>query len=232
MVLRAASLLILLCATALTQTSAQTSIQTPAQPNPNAPRAFRDPALSVTYFYPGRFITESTPAPAPGAQKCVQSNLSGSSITPVGTSVFVLSSIDSTCPNVLRGATQQLGSFTREQVLRQLQQYGTPQITQDPTRYFIDGHPAAITIASVQHPAGAHADTIVPAKVTYAAKACVLGNVPGKGHSKSAPANETNHILCFDFTTERRDLLPLMLAFSMQFDEHTPTPLVPGNVLR
>lgn len=228
MVLRAASLLVILCATALSQTSAQATEQS----NPNIPRAFHDPALSVTYFYPGRFTPETTSSPAPGTQKCVQSNLSGSSISPVGTSVFVLSTIDDTCPNILRGATQQLGPFTREQVLRQLKQYGTPQITQDPTRYFIDGHPAAITIASVQHAAATDANSIVPAKVTYAAKACVLGNVPGKAHGKSAPADQTNHILCFDFTTEHRDLLPLMLAFTMQFDQHTPQPLVPGNVLR
>lgn len=232
MVLRAVSLLVILCASVLSQTPSQASAQTPEQPNPNIPRSFHDPALSITWFYPGRFTAEPTPAPAPGAERCVQSNLSASSITPVGTSVFVISSIDGTCPNILRGATQQLGSFTREQVLRQLQQYGTPQVTQDPTRYFIDGHPAAITIASVQHPAPTAANNVLPPKVTYAAKACVLGNAPGKSHGKSAPTDQTNHILCFDFTTEHRDLLPQMLAFSIEFDQHSPQPLVPGNVLR
>jgi hypothetical protein len=241
MILRSAAslFLLLLCVSARPQTLSQTDSQaapsaggseSAAPINPNVPRAFKVPSLDVTYFYPGRFTPVIPSTGAAAAEKCVQSNLSGSSISPVGTSVFVLSTIDATCPQILRGASQELGAFTREQILRQLKQYGDPEITQDSTRYVIDGHPAAITFASVEHPDTANRNGILPPKVTYAAKACILGNVPAK-HSKT-PGSDTSHILCFDFTTQQRDLLPLMLAFSMQFEGHSPTPLVPGSVLR
>lgn len=224
-------LLFLLCASAFPQTSPET----PAQPDPNIPRAFHDPALDVTYFYPGRFVlakpVQSGLAKAEAARKCVQPTLSGSSVTPIGTSFFILSSIDSTCPNVLQGAAQKLDAFTREQVLLHLKLYGNPVITHDATRYLIDGHPAAITIASVQLAAPADVNNIAPPRFTFAAKACVLRNIPDR-HSKSSPADETKNILCFDFTTHERDLLPLMLAFTMQFDGRTPQPIVPGNILR
>ena len=225
MVFRSAAPLLLLLV------SASAFAQTPAQPNPNLPRVFHDPALAITYFYPGRFTpAQPDPPKAEATQQCVRSTLSGSSTTPVGTSAFVLSSIDSTCPNVLRGAAQQLDAFTREQVLRQLKQFGTPVITHEPTSYSIDGHPAAVTFASVQHAAPTDVNNIAP-RFTYAAKACMLGNIPEK-HSKSNIAEQTKHVLCFDFTTYQRDLLPLMLAFTVQFGDHVPQPIVPGGVLR
>jgi hypothetical protein len=237
MFLRSASLLFLLvCASARPQTAppaeSQTAPQESAPVNPNIPRAFRDPNLAVTYFYPGPFTPVAPPATAPTSKNCAQPNLSGSAISPNGSSVFVLSSIDATCPAVLRGAAQELGAFTREQILRQLKQYGTPEITQDPTQYFVDDHPAAVTIASVQQDDSANVNHVLPPKTTYAAKACILGNVPAKSHGKSSIADQTSRILCFDFTTQQRDLLPLMLAFTMQFEGHTPQPLVPGSALR
>src|SRR6185312_6490097 len=139
-------LLLFVCASA----SPQAAIQTPAQaPTPSGPRVFHDASLGVTYFYPSRF-TPAQPAAAPrAAHQCAQSIFSGTSTTPVGSTVFVLSTIDNTCPEVLQWAARQLGDFTREQVLRQLKQYGDPTVMRDPTRYSIDGHPAAITIASV-----------------------------------------------------------------------------------
>ncbi len=154
--------------------------------------------------------------------------MSAGAAAAAGNSVFVLSSIDDTCPGVLNTAVQKLGSFTREQILRQLKKYGTPEITQEPNRYNIDGHPAAITMASAEA-----ADT-PPGKrptTTYAAKACVLGNVPVKG-SKSDPAPVTKHVFCFDFTTPHKNLLTQMLAFTIQFDQDQPQPLVPGSILR
>lgn len=222
MVLRSAApfLLLLVCAVAFPQTT--------AQPASRVPSVFHDPALGITYFYPSRF----TPVPAhPTAEtqsKCAHETLSGSSVTPVGTSVFVLSTIDQTCPAILQAATRNLDTFTREQVLRQLKQYGTPVIVHDPSRYVVDGHPAAITIASAEHPRPANVNNMVHPEITYAAKACVLGEVPAK-HGRS---QDPKHILCFDFTTTHRDLLPLMLAFTMQFDERGPQPLVPGSILR
>jgi hypothetical protein len=228
----AAFLLLLFCAAAFSQP--------PDQPASNLPKSFHDPLLNITYFYPGRF-TPATPEPAPAlrassdsapAKLCAQSDLSASSVSPVGTSVFVLSTIDNTCPSVLHGASTDLGAFTREQVLRQLKQYGDPVITQEPTHYTIDGHPAVVTLASAQAPTTPGTSGITPPHITYAAKACFLGNVPVKPRRRSDPVEPTRHVLCFDFTTQERDLLPLMFSFSMQFDKDSPQPLVPGSALR
>jgi hypothetical protein len=206
--------------------------QTPDQPNPNVPRSFHDPALNITYFYPGRFVPDpASLVPKPNADatpKCAHSTLFANSVTPAGTSSFVLSTIDNTCPNVLRGATL-LGPFIREQVLRQLKQYGEPTITQEPTNYTISGHPAAIVLASVPMPPTP--ENKLP-RNTYAAKACVLGNIPVKPRKKSDPVEPTRHVLCFDFTTLHSDLYPLMFAFTMQFDNDAPQPMVPGSVIR
>jgi len=218
-----ALLLLLVCATALAQTSDQA--------DPKVPKSFHDPALNVTYFYPGRFVPDlSSIAPKPDADptpKCAHSTLFANSVTPADTSSFVLSTIDNTCPNILRGATL-LGPFVREQILRQLKQYGEPTITQEPTNYAIGGHPAAIVLASVPMPE-------VKGKIpttTYAAKACVLGNIPVKARKKSQPVDPTRHVLCFDFTTLHGDLYTLMFAFSMQFDNDAPQAMVPGSVIR
>jgi hypothetical protein len=216
-------LLLLVCATAIAQTS--------DQPDPKIPKSFHDSALNVTYFYPGRFVPDpASIAPKPDADptpKCAHSTLFANSVTPVDTSSFVLSTIDNTCPNVLRGAIL-LGPFIREQILRQLKQYGQPTITQEPTNYAIDAHPAAIVLASVPMPE-------VKGKIpttTYAAKVCVLGNIPVKPRKKSDHVEPTRHVLCFDFTTLHSDLYTLMFAFSMQFDNDQPQPIVPGSVIR
>lgn len=228
MVLRSAASLLLLFVCAVT------SPRVSAQPASHIPQAFHDSARGITYFYPSRFTLEPGPAVSPAAeaqQKCAHTTLSGSSVTPVGTSAFVISTIDNACPAVLQAATQRLEAFTREQVLRQLKQYGEPVIVHDPARYAVGGHPAAITIASVERPGPSNVNNVVNPKITFAAKACILGEVPGK-RDKSSPAPGSQHILCFDFTTHQRDLLPLMLAFTMQFDGKGPQPIVPGSVLR
>jgi hypothetical protein len=236
MVLRfTAPLLLLICATVFSQTPDQPASQNPDAPASNLPKAFHDPLLNITYYYPGRF-TPAQPDPASSsaapAHLCAQSTLSASSIAPVGTSVFVLSTIDNTCPSVLHGAATDLGAFTREQVLRQLKQYGDAVITQEPTHYTVDGHPAVITLATAMLPETPGTSGITPPKITYAAKACMLGNVPVKSRKRSDPVDQTRHVLCFDFTTQQRDMLPLMFAFSMQFDNQNPQPLVPGSALR
>jgi hypothetical protein len=225
MVLRSAalSLLLFVCVAAFSQTS--------DQPNPNIPKSFHDSSLNVTYFYPGRFVPDpESIAPKPNADatpKCAHSTLFANSVTPIDTSSFVLSTIDNTCPNVLRGATL-LGPFIREQIIRQLKQYGEPTVTQEPTNYTIDGHPASIVLASVPMPE-------VKGKIpttTYAAKMCVLGNIPVKPRRKSDPVEPTRHVLCFDFTTLHSDLYTLMFSFTMQFDNDAPLPMVPGSVIR
>ncbi len=151
--------------------------QTAAPPDPHTPKIFQDKDLGVTYSYPGVFtpvtITPANPGSAATEKsepQCVRSILSAGSATATSNSIFILSSIDDTCPGVLHAA-QQLGAFTREQILRQLKQYGTPVVA-------------------------------------------------------------TKHVLCFDFTTQHRDLLPQMLAFTIQFDQRAPQALVPGSVLR
>jgi hypothetical protein len=205
--------------------------QTAVPADPHTPKIFRDTALAITYSYPGEFVAEKVVAPPKAdsaTPRCVQSTLSGGSTTKLGSSVFVLSTMDDACPGVLLNASRQLGSFTKEQILRQLKSYGTPMVTQDTVRYSIAGHPAAITMGSAQ-PDGAQ-----PGKMpvtTYAAKACVLGNVAVKA-TKSEPAQPTKHVVCFDFTTQQKDLLPLMLSFTIQFDQGKPESLVPGNILR
>lgn len=224
MVLRfPAFLLLFVCAIASAQSS--------DQPNANVPRSFHDSALNITYFYPGRFVPDpASTAPKPSTDaspKCAHSTLFANSVSPVDTSSFVLSTIDNTCPNVLRGATL-LGPFIREQILRQLKQYGEPTITQEPTNYTISGHPASIVLASVPMPE-------VKGKIpttTYAAKACVLGNIPVKPRKRSDHVDPTRHVLCFDFTTQHSDLYTLMFGFSMQFDNDAPLPMVPGSVIR
>jgi hypothetical protein len=203
--------------------------------DPRIPKIFRDPALDITYSYPGLFIpvritpADSEPAAAEkAAAQCVHATLSAGSQVGSRNSVFVLSRIDNTCPGVLNAA-QHLGAFTREQIVRQLKQYGTPEITKEPTRYTIDGHPAAVTIALAQvEDRGATAQSPV---ATYAAKACVLGSVPEKS-GKSGTSSGVSHVLCFDFTTPQRELLTQMLGFTIQFGEHPPQAIVPGTVLR
>jgi hypothetical protein len=214
-------LLLLLCLTALPQPSDRS--------DPDVLKRFHDNAWNITYFYPSRF----TPLPIPpttaltsDTRKCVQPTLFANSITPINASSFALSTVDNTCPDVLRFATQ-LGPFIREKILNQLKQYGHPGIIQEPTSYTIDGRAAAATLASVVMPAtsGQVARTI------YAVKACALGTIPSKLHKKSEPAGPLSHVLCFDFTTQNSDLLNLMFSFIVQFDDASPEPMFPGRVL-
>jgi hypothetical protein len=223
--LRSASafLFLLLCATALPQIADHA--------DPDMLKSFHDDALHITYFYPSRFV----PVPSPpttaftsDTSKCLQTALFAISVTPIDTSSFALSAVDSTCPDVLHSATQ-LGPFIREQILRQLKQYGEPAITQEPTRYNIDGRPAAITLASVPVPATSGK----VARTTYAAKACVLGSIPVKARKKdSKPVEPVSRVFCFDFTTQNNDLLNLMFSFIVQFDNDPLTPTFPASVVR
>jgi hypothetical protein len=199
--------------------------------NPDTLKSFHDYALHITYFYPSRFV----PVPSPPSTvittdtpQCVRTTLFANSVTPIDTSSFALSTVDNTCPDVLHRAAQ-LGPFIREEILRQLKQYGEPAITHEPTRYNIDGRLAAIILASVPTPA-------TPGKVartTYAAKACVLGSIPVKARKKdSKPVEPVSRVFCFDFTTQNNDVLNLMLSFIIQFDNDPLMPMFPGSVVR
>ncbi len=204
--------------------------QAPAQPA-NGPRVFHDQSLGITYFYPQRFTpVKLAPARLETGQNCAHSSLSGSFSTPIGTSAFVISNIGKVCPNVFQAAAKDLDAFTREQVTRDLKGYGVPKVERDGIHYTVDGRPASIAIASVKHPATNDPNSILPPKVTYAAKACMLAEIPNR-HSKQSVAEQVRHIVCFDFTTAEKDLLPEMLAFTVQFDGSGPEPLVPGGIL-
>jgi hypothetical protein len=218
-----AFLFLLVCATALPRTT------DPA--NPDTLNSFYDYAMHVTYFYPSRFVPQPSPpatAFTSGEPKCVRTTLFANSVTQIDTSSFALSTVDRTCPDVLHRATQ-LGPFIREQILRQLKQYGEPTITREPTRYNIDGRPAAIILASVPMPAASG----MVARSTYAAKACVPNSLPVKSRKKNLqPDKPVSHVFCFDFTTQNNDLLSLMFSFIIQFDNDPLGPMVPGSVLR
>jgi hypothetical protein len=216
-------LLLLLCLTALPQPHDRS--------DPDVLKRFHDDALNITYFYPSRF--ESVPslpstASATDTPQCVRTTLFANSVTPIDTSSFALSTVDSTCPGFLRPGTQ-LGPFIREEILHQLKQYGEPSVTQEPTRYNIDGRPAAIILASVPMPETSGK----AARTTYAVKACALAGIPVKARKNdSKPVGSISHILCFDFTTQNSDLLNLMFSFIVQFDDDPLTPMFPASVVR
>ena len=217
---RFAASLLLICASAFAQTPSTFSL-----------KSFHDSAPGITYFYPGEFKPMMPAPPAKDASAsphCVRTSFSGGSDPAAGNSAFVFSLIDNACPGVLKEA-QQLGSFTRVQILRQMKRYGTPVITHEPVRYTIAGHPAAVTLASAQAEDNQEAGTQKKNGdgTTYAAKACMLTGSPSTGHD-SAP----KQVVCFDFTTTRRDLLPRLFVFSAQFDGESLQSLVPGTILR
>jgi hypothetical protein len=199
--------------------------------NPDVLKRFHDDALNITYFYPSRFVAVPPPpgtAFATGAPQCVRTTLFANSVTQIDTSSFALSTVDDTCRGFLRSGIQ-LGPFVREAILHQLKQYGKPSITQEPTRYNIDGRPAAIILASVPTPetAGKVARTI------YAVKACALGSIPVKARKNdSKPVGPLSQVLCFDFTTQNSDLLNLMFSFIVQFDNDPLTPMFPAGIVR
>ena len=195
----------------------------------NTIKSFHDDALNITYFYSADFVPASSGTPvAPGDEsKCIRPTLFANSVTAGDNSSFTFSTIDNTCPELLHRASE-LRSFTREQVLLQLKQYGEPTINQVPVLYTIAGHPAAITVASVSIPAspGKVAQTI------YAAKACALGNISAKSHKKSDPTEPVTHVVCIDFTTQDSGLPTQMFSFIIQFENGRLEPFFPGNVIR
>ncbi len=217
---RSAAALLLICATGLSQSPSALSL-----------KSFHDATSGVAYFYPGEFMPFAPAAPAKtdaAAPHCVRTTFSAGSGPAIGDSAFVFSVIDNACPGVLHEA-QQLGSFTKTQILRQMKRYGAPVITHDPVRYSIAGHPAAVTLAAAQssetQPAAIKTKTTT--KTTYAAKVCMLTGSSTTGH-----VSDPKQVLCFDFTTTREDLLERLTAFSVQFDGEPLQSLVPGAILR
>jgi hypothetical protein len=187
---------------------------------------FHDDAFDVTYFYSADFTPVPLPVPKDG-QKCIRTTLVANSVTPSDLSSFTLSTIDNTCPEVLRNAAS-LGPFTRAQALAQLKQYGAPTIIQAPGGYTIAGHPAAVTVASVAIPSEP-GDVV---QTLYAAKACVLGNAAVKNRKKSEPIEPVTHVVCVDFRTQSSGLPSQLFSFIIQFGNGPLEPVFPGNVVR
>ena|ERR1700723_2151461 len=189
--------------------------------------SFQDDALSITYFYSANFVPEPSAAPvAPGDEsKCIRPRLFANSIA--DSSSFTLYTIDDTCPELLGRATD-LGLFTRERVLVQLNRYGVPTIIQAPPPYAIARHPASVAVASVTTAAsgGKVARTIL------AAEACALGNVESKKHKKSEPSDPVTHVVCIDFTTQDSGATTQMFWFMIQFENAPLEPFFPGKVIR
>lgn len=187
------------------------------------PRSFHDDGLNMTFFFPAHFKTEPVP-PASGRASCVRTVMSARSALASGASTFALSTIDNSCPDTLRAALT-LGAFTRQQVLDQLKPSGKLAIIHEPARYAIDGHPAAITLAS----ASLATDDEKVSQV-YAAKACAVESVARPAHKKSEAAEPGSEVFCVDFTTQNRDQFSLMLSFIVQFGDDAPEPLFLSSV--
>lgn len=203
---------------------AQTTSTSPAP----ALKIFHDASHDLTLGYPEEFTPVAQATEKSGAGQCVRSILTAGSETKLGSSAFVVSVIDATCPGVLKQA-EQPSSFTREQILRQLKGYGMATLTQEPYRYSIDGRSAAVTLASARPDDSAAGGS--QKKTTYAAKACLVSDIPSKSaDKKSAPAN--GEVICFDYTTQNRELLTRILSFTITFADGQARPVVPGSALR
>jgi hypothetical protein len=202
--------------------------------------SFRALDFDLTYSYPKNFIPAdpktpalavyALPKPDPKAADpvCVHAPLSVGYTNNGGNSVLVFSIIDSSCPTILKDA-QQLGTFTHEQLLRQLKRYGVPTITKETTTYTLDGRPAAVTMASAHATETQRGDILT---TTYAAKACVFAEpqVYDSDRRLRQPPSP-GRVLCFDFTTQQRGLLPQMLNFPVQFGHQGAHAVVPTSVL-
>ncbi len=222
--------LVLLFAAALTHSPAQS--QLPAM------KSFKELDFNMTFIYPADFIpakrgvtapaTYTIPTTKPDKPPCVQTPLSVGS-NAAGNSAFVFSIIDDACPTILRTA-QKLAAFAQAQILRQLQNYGTPTITMQPRSFTLDGRSAAVVLASATP---APTASPAPPVTTYAAKVCMFGREQAYNFGKVPTQLTTAHsIICFDFTSRKRDALEPLLALPVIFDDLPPRSLVPAALLR
>jgi hypothetical protein len=208
--------------------------------SPDTMTSFRALDFDLTYSYPKDFIPADSKTPAPTVYAlpkpdpnakdptCVHAPLSVGYTNGGGNSVLVFSIIDGSCPSILKDA-QQLSTFTHAQILRQLKRYGVPTITKETTTYTIDGRPAAVTMASAHATETQRGDTLT---MTYAAKACIFAEPqPYNSDRRLKEPPTPGRVLCFDFTTQQRDLLAQMFNFPVQFGHRQPHAVVPATVL-
>jgi hypothetical protein len=199
------------------------------QSNSGTIKSFHDNTLNITLFYSSDFVPAPSAALAVPADtaKCIRPTLFANSAITADTSLFALSTVDNTCPELIRGVTE-LGPFTRERILAQLKQYGQPTIIQGPALYKIADHPAAITAASVTIPAvGANLPQTI-----YAATACVSASVVAKKHKKSDPVDPATRVVCIDFATQDSGPPTQLFSFIIKFDDQPLQPFFPGNIIR
>jgi hypothetical protein len=201
-------------------------------------KSFKEVDFNMTLIYPADFVpakpgatapaTYTIPTTKPDNPPCVQTPLSVGS-NGEGNSALVFSIIDDACPTILRDA-QKLASFAQAQILRQLQGYGTPTITMPSRSYTFDGRSAAVVLASVTPAATA---SPAPPVTTYAAKVCMFGKIQAYNFGRiPTQLTAANSIVCFDFTTRKRDGLEPLLALPVIFDDLAPRSLVPAALLR
>ncbi len=217
---------------------AATLVHSPAQSQLPAMKSFKELDFNMTFIYPANFVpakagitapaTYTIPTTRPDKPPCVQTPLSVGS-NAADTSALVFSIIDDTCPTILRDA-QKLGTFTQTQILRQLQSYGTPTITMPSRSYTLDGRSAAVVLASATP---APTASPAPPVTTYAAKVCMFGREQAYTFGKvPSQLTATNSIICFDFTTRKREGLEPLLAQPIIFEDLPPRSLVPAALLR
>ncbi|MCL2659310.1 MAG: hypothetical protein FWD64_02150 [Acidobacteriaceae bacterium] len=183
---------------------------------------FRDSSLGLSFGYPSEFVPWNPDAAKNRNQSgCVRTVFSAGAENKLGSSAFVLSVIDGTCPGVLKQA-EQPGPFTRQQLQRQLTAYGAPTLYKGGAfHYDINGRPAAVSLGWAQSGKDG-------SKVTYAAKACFHRN-PSYSADKTKPA--ANAVICLDYTTQNRDLMMRLVAFTVKFTDENTFPAIPGNAL-
>jgi hypothetical protein len=217
---------------------AATLVHSPAQSQLPAMKSFKELDFDMNFIYPADFVsakpgvsapdTYTIPVPRPNKPRCVQTPLSvGSPAT--GNAALVFSIIDDACPTILHDA-QKVGAFAQAQIIRQLQSYGTPTITMPSRSYTLDGRSAAVVLASATPTTNGSTATPV---TTYAAKVCMFAREQAYTFGK-VPSQLTaaNSIICFDFTTAKRDQLAPLLALPVVFGDLTPRSLVPAALLR
>jgi hypothetical protein len=213
---------------------AQSPVQSSNSSQLPAMKTFKDLDFDMTFIYPATFVpvdpkatapsTYTSPKSRPANPPCVQTPLAVGTNT-LDTSALVFSIIDDACPTILRDA-QKLGDFAHTQILRQLKRYGTPTITKDSRLYTFDGRSAVVVLASATTDAS-------QAVTTYAAKVCMFAGVQNYTFGKvPAQLSAANTIICFDFTTRKRDGLEPLLAQPLIFEDLTPRSLVPAALLR
>ena len=121
-------LLLLLRLTALPEASDRS--------NPDVLKRFHDDTLNITYFYPSRFMAYRflRAQPLPPARAMLSPHPIRQLHHPDHYPLFRPLYRRQYLSRLLAPGAQ-LGPFIREEILRQLKQYGQPSITEEPTRY-------------------------------------------------------------------------------------------------